>query len=154
MRAGIDQALGGFDLGVILNLSPPEVISTNHTEEPKKSPGGGKKEGASKTPEDLESAPTWWSSNPEKVQEWCIPAGKSYRDFFLPGKHKENFANWPSFKHHRHPKISEPRPLCIKYQSSSSCRAGCRLAHIKPSAMDPKKKESVSSRFHDIYKKT
>jgi hypothetical protein len=157
MRADIDQALGGFDSGVIPNLSLPEVISNSSHEEP--APGAKKPEkgkgtaGANKTPDDLTDAPSWWSENPEKVPDWKVPTGKIYRDFFTP-EHKANFTNWPKFKHHRHPKVPDQKPLCIKYQSFGSCRAGCRLAHVKPSSMDPDAKALVAARFKEIFKPT
>jgi hypothetical protein len=156
MRSDIDQALGGFDSGVIPNLSLPEVVSSHQnnqtpSEEGKKSPGGKNTGQPSVASDDLTNAPSWWSENPEKVPEWCIPSGKHFRDFFTP-ENKENLANWPRFKHHRHPKVRDLKPLCIKYHSSGSCRAGCRLAHIKQSAMDTPKREIVASRFREIYK--
>ena len=155
MRSDIDQALGGFDSGVIPNLSLPEVVSSHHpsipSEDGKKSPGGKNPGLASVASDDLTNAPPWWSENPEKVAEWCIPSGKHFRDFFTP-KNKENLANWPRFKHHRHPKVRDLKPLCIKYHSSGSCRAGCRLAHIKQSATETAKREIVASRFREIYK--
>jgi len=157
MRADIDQALGGFDSGVIPNLSLPEVISNTTPEDPapsaKKPDKGRGTAGANKTPDDLTDAPSWWSENPEKVPDWKVPTGKIYRDFFTP-EHKANFTNWPKFKHHRHPKVPDQKPLCIKYQSFGSCRAGCRLAHVKPSAMDPEAKALVGARFKEIFKPT
>jgi hypothetical protein len=112
MQAGIDQALGGFDLGVIPNLSLPEVISNHAPEEPEKKPPGGRQSGDSRKPpgtgqeaDDLTNASGWWSENPEKIPEWSIPSGKHYRDFFTP-KNKENFSNWPKFK----PLSSQPMP--------------------------------------------
>jgi hypothetical protein len=157
MRADIDQALGGFDSGVIPNLSLPEVISNNTPDETtpgNKKPEKGKGPGRdTKTPDDLADAPSWWSENPEKEAEWKIPSGKIYRDFFTP-EHKANFTNWPKFKHHRHPRVPDQKPLCIKYQSFGSCRAGCRLAHVKPSAMDAAAKALVGARFKEIFKIT
>jgi hypothetical protein len=152
MRADIDQALGGFDSGVIPNLSLPEVISNNNTVRDDPAPdksNDGKKGG--KKPDDLTSSPSWWSTNAEKVPEWGLPVGKNYRDFFTPD-HKENFTNWPTFQHHRHPKVPDPKPLCIKYQTSGSCRAGCRLAHVKPSSMESAIRTKVDARFKEVYK--
>jgi hypothetical protein len=157
MEADIDQALGAFGSGVIPNLSLPEVIS-NHTPEDdapgtKKQPGGGKGSGAGKTPDDLANAPSWWTENPDMVAEWALPEGKGYRDVFST-EAKENFANWPKFKHHRHPRVPDQKPLCIKYHSAGKCRAGCRLAHIKASLMDAASRELISVRFKEVYKKT
>ena len=156
MEADIDQALGGFDSGVIPNLSLPEVIA-NHAPEgeeaaPKRQQGGGKVPSQGKPQDDLSNAPSWWSENAERVPEWGLPSGKTYRDFFSP-EAKENFVNWPRFKHHCHPKVPDPKPMCIKYQSAGSCRAGCRVAHVKPSSMDSAKKVLVSARFKEIFKK-
>jgi hypothetical protein len=159
MRADIDQALGGFDSGVIPNLSLPEVISRHpsnppNTGEETRKPSGGRTPGqASVASEDLINPPAWWAENPEKVPEWCIPEGKHFRDFFTP-ENKENLSNWPRFKHHRFPKVRDLKPLCLKYHASGSCRAGCRLAHIKPSAMEKPKRDIVASRFKEIYKVT
>jgi hypothetical protein len=129
MRADIDQALGGFDSGVIPNLSLPEVISSNpgnsNRDEQKKPHGSGRQEGkGSVASDDLTNAPSWWTENPERVPEWCIPSGKHFRNYFTP-ENKDNLVNWPQFKHHRHPKIRDLKPLCIKYHSAGSCRAGC-----------------------------
>lgn len=158
MQADIDQAMGGFDSGVIPNLSLPEVISNGLTDDPpptaKKPPGNGKTERQPRggaVPDDIANAPSWWTENPSKIPEWCVPAGKHYRDFFTPEK-RENFANWPRFRHHRHPKVPEQKPLCLKYQSSGSCRAACRLAHVRPSTMDPLVKDQVHARFMEIFK--
>jgi hypothetical protein len=150
MQADIDQALGGFDSGVIPNLSLPEVIS-NASHGQDDPPPTKSNEGRKKKPEDLASSPSWWSENTEKVPAWSVPEGKHYRDFFTPD-HKDNFSNWPKFKHHRHPKVPEPKPLCIKYQTFGTCRAGCRLAHVKPSAMDPAVRAQVDSRFKEVFK--
>jgi hypothetical protein len=157
MTADIDHALGGFDSGVIPNLSLPEVIS-NHssghpTDERKKTAGGARGLGTGRSQDDLSDAPEWWSANPEKIPEWGLPEGKTFRDFFSP-ELKENFTNWPHFKHHRHPKVPDKKPLCLKYQAGiGNCRAGCRLAHVKASSMDPAAKEKVAARFLEIYKK-
>jgi hypothetical protein len=84
MRSDIDQALGGFDSGVIPNLSLPEVVSSHQnnqtpSEEGKKSPGGKNTGQPIVASDDLTNAPSWWSENPEKVPEWCIPSGKHFR---------------------------------------------------------------------------
>jgi hypothetical protein len=158
MRSDIDQALGGFDSGVIPNLSLPEVVlshqfhSSTPGEEEKKTPKQKNTPGQpTVASDDLTNAPVWWSENPEKVPEWCIPSGKHFRDFFTP-ENKENLANWPRFKHHRYPKVRDLKPLCIKYHSTGACRAGCCLAHIKPSVMETAKREIVASQFREIYK--
>ena len=152
MQADIDQALGGFDSGVIPNLSLPEVIS-NHSPPENSIPEKKKPDAAGRTlPDDLVNPPSWWSENPEKVAEWGLPASKNYRDFFTPDN-KANFAGWPKFKHHRHPRVPDTKPLCIKYQSTGSCRAGCRLAHVKPSSMDQPTRDLVSKRYKEIFKR-
>jgi hypothetical protein len=98
IKADIDQALGGFDSGVILNLLLPEVISTNQpppSVEAKKSGSKAKGQGTSAASKDLTNGPSWWTENPEKVPEWSIPSGKKqFRDYFTP-ENKDNLANWP-----------------------------------------------------------
>lgn len=162
MQADIDQAMGGFDSRVIPNLSQPEILSSSPADEPEPPPDRGVQgsdRGANggrgttkRVPDDLTNAPSWWSENPEKIPEWMVPSGSQYRDFFTP-ENKENFTGWPKFKHHRHPKVPDMKPLCIKYSTTGSCRAACRLSHVKASSMDAAMREQVNSRFSEVYRK-
>ena len=62
MQADIDQALGGFDSGVIPNLSLPEVIS-NHSPPENLIPDKPKKPEGRTLPDDLVNPPPWWSES-------------------------------------------------------------------------------------------
>ena len=146
MRDGINIALGGYKYGSLPNLSLPASLvpaATEDTEDKKLKATG-------KTSPELGSAPGWWSANPGLVKDWCIPAKKSYGDFFNPRdeKLKPNTSGWPNFPHHKDGKI---RPMCVKYQATGKCRAGCALAHIKPDKVAKTQHDEITVRFQAIY---
>ena len=81
-----------------------------------------------------EAFPDWWSElgSDEYIQEWAIPQGKRFGDYFGPHR-KENIAGLPLVQHH---KSKRPAQICLKYQlgNGGKCKRGadCALAHIRP----------------------
>jgi hypothetical protein len=87
--------------------------------------------------------------NPEAKEEWSIPTGKKFGDFFSPAKNdlKPNCVGWPSFPHHL-PKTE--RPMCLRFQTTGECTANCGNSHILPSKMSPKVWSDVKARIKEI----
>jgi hypothetical protein len=47
---------------------------------------------------------------------------------------KENIKRFPHLRHHN-PRITEKKPMCIKYHCGGKCQVGCPHLHIKPKPM-------------------
>lgn len=150
MKTGIDKALGAYDHGAAPNLVLPAALAgeqQKYADDEDPTPVDDRKPPGNPQSGD----PPWWTTNPSPVKEWCLPVGKSYKDFFNPSdaKQKANTAGWPSFPHHSEPKR---RALCVRYQSTGKCRPLCRLAHVKPSSIEKPKHDDITSRLTEIYK--
>jgi hypothetical protein len=87
--------------------------------------------------------------NPEVRPAWRIPPGKRFGDYFSPSRSdlKANIAGWPSFPHHS---LKVERPMCLRFQVTAECVAGCPNTHVLPSAMPTKTWETVRSRLTNI----
>ena len=152
MTDEIRTALGGFRSGAMPNLVLPSSLTggTGPDEAATSGPATGTSTGGDVKQEATQSA-RWWSVNPAPVQEWSIPKGKTYGDFFDPRVEelKKNSKGWPSLPHH---KSGQEKPLCMKYQVKGSCRAKCPLAHVRPNEIDIKVKDEITVRCQEIFK--
>ena len=142
MHTNIEQAVGGFRMGSYPTLSLPTCMMA---ERPKKPPASSPPPKPGKV-DDESSSPGWWSVNPSSVQEWALPEGKRYGDFFRIGT--DNLKDWPQFTHHR---TGRSRPMCVKYQVLGKCRASCINAHVKPTTINRKNHDAVTARLQKIY---
>lgn len=96
----------------------------------------------------------WVSSLPlnEYVKEWQLPHGKNFSDYFGPN-HQGSTTGIPKFKHHRTGRMER---LCLRFQlANCRCVKGtyCRLAHVLPSEMPRKDRDTISSHLQDLFKK-
>jgi hypothetical protein len=154
-KKAIERAMIGYEVSAIPRLFLPtslrvEATDNNHQQEPGE--GGGKHK-AKQTPDkaDRPMAPGWWTKNPNVVQAWRLPEGKTYPDYFdtrVPEK-KVNTTDWPKFPHHKNP--SKLKGLCLKYQSKGLCSPTCYMSHIDPAKMDTDTKKAIADRFKVIY---
>jgi hypothetical protein len=87
--------------------------------------------------------------NPEAKEEWCVPAGKKFGDYFSPASKdlKLNCSGWPSFPHQT---TKTDRPMCVRFQTTGGCTTNCANAHTLPSKMDPKVWGEVKARLKEI----
>jgi hypothetical protein len=82
-------------------------------------------------------------------EEWILPKGKTYGNYFNKKKFPENVQNWPIVKHHMQERGSAP--LCMRYQSTGLCKWGCTFAHVKPSTFPIEIQNAVTERLHNIF---
>ena len=150
MQRGIDVALGGFKYGALPNLVLPSALTSTETQRKSEGDEDGKPAAIGATDPTASGNPAWWVTNPNPVKEWGLPKGRQYPNFFNPRdeKLKDNTSGWPSFPHH---KLKSSRSLCVKYQCTGKCRAGCQLAHVKPSQIDRKLHDEITVKFQAIY---
>ena len=155
MREMINQALEPLIIyGKVLGLRPPIKLQDrsslsglidmsqagrgNHNNKrPAEIQDGGRKAGGKAARRKIgagDAYSDWWEelSGDEFVQEWAIPRGEKFGDYFGPHK-KENVVGLPYVQHHR---TKRPAPICLKYQLGNGvkCKRGadCALAHIRP----------------------
>lgn len=153
MKSDIDRVMRDLRHGITPNLPlPTSILSGDDNRAPPKDKGGS---GPGKRPareDDDKKAPAWWSTNPECVAAWALPADKNMRDLFtsISEQGKENIKLFPSIKHHN-PSVTGKKPLCIKYQCKGKCRVGCPQAHIKPSDMSADVKTKTGDAFQKSY---
>jgi hypothetical protein len=83
--------------------------------------------------------------NPERQQEWEIPAGKLYTDFFPKGAPSQT--GWPK---QIDPRYDTPRGMCLRFQVKGKCTAKCSMAHVVRSAMTAKDETEVAARIKRI----
>jgi hypothetical protein len=82
-------------------------------------------------------------------EDWILPKGKTYGEFFNKKKYPENVQSWPIVKHHIQERGSAP--LCMRYQSTGLCKWGCTFAHVKPSSLPAEIQNAVTERLHQIF---
>lgn len=86
----------------------------------------------------------------ELVKEWQLPQGKEFADFFGID-HPGNLSGLPKFKHHRTGRMER---LCLRYQQASCLRGiHCKTAHIRPSEMSRKDKDTITSHLQEVFKR-
>jgi hypothetical protein len=82
-------------------------------------------------------------------EDWILPKGKTYGNFFNKKKFPDNVQNWPVVKHHIQERGNAP--LCMRYQSTGLCKWGCTFAHVKPSSLPVEIQNAVTERLHQIF---
>jgi hypothetical protein len=94
--------------------------------------------------------PGWYITNDQPVQDWALPSGKAFKDFFGRNNPK-NQKGFPKFKHHKDGKL---KFLCLHYQVLGTCSRGgdCNMSHIRPSDLDAEKRNIIGKRFTEVYK--
>jgi hypothetical protein len=154
-RKAIERAMIGYEVSAPPRLFLPnslrlEAVETKNRPEP--ADGGSKiKKKAPTDSVDRSPAPDWWTKNPNTVQDWRLPNGKTYTDFFdsrVPEK-KVNTTDWPKFPHHKTP--SKLKGLCLKYQSKGACTTMCYMSHVDPDKMNNETRKIVDDRFKQVY---
>lgn len=85
------------------------------------------------------------------VNEWAVPTGKSFGNFFNPNL-RENYQGLPLIPHHN---TGTPVAICLKYhiKGGPGCRAGkkCKLSHIRPSLIPEPKFDQISKKLREVY---
>jgi hypothetical protein len=82
-------------------------------------------------------------------EEWRLPTGKSYRDFFHPIRFKENTRDWPTVAHHDRSKGT--KEMCMRYQTTGKCSLGCGYSHIAPHKLPEKVASEVTIRLQKMF---
>jgi hypothetical protein len=122
--------------------SPSPRISSNDRKTPEKRVD---KDKADKNKERMEK--------PHKLlvikEDWILPKGKTYGNFFNKKKFPENVQSWPIVKHHIQERGSAP--LCMRYQSTRLCKWGCTFAHVKSSSLPVEIQDTVTERLNQIF---
>jgi hypothetical protein len=81
--------------------------------------------------------------------EWQLPTGKSYRDFFHPIRFKENTRDWPTVAHHDRSKGT--KEMCMRYQTTGKCSVGCGYSHIALNKLPEKVASEVTIRLQKMF---
>ena len=81
--------------------------------------------------------------------EWRLPMGKSYRDFFHPIRFKENTGDWPTITHHDRSKGT--KEMCMRYQTTGRCSVRCGYSHIAPNKLPEKVASKVTIRLQKMF---
>jgi hypothetical protein len=148
----IDRAMIGFDVSSVPNLYLPSSLRGEVEEEPlPETPRVHKEKGGRAGDEKPKPPAAWWTTNPNVVAEWGIPAGKAYADFFdtrSPEK-KANTQGWPQLPHHK--TRNKKKGLCLKYQIRGECSARCFLSHVDPAKIDRETKKTIGDKLRAIY---
>jgi hypothetical protein len=82
-------------------------------------------------------------TNPEPQQDWSIPEGKTFLEFFGKKSTVEQGA-WPRLAD---PRFDEPKSMCIRYQVKGKCTNRCTLAHLPKSKMSAKIETAITARI-------
>ena len=148
MRDDIERVMRDLVHGITPSLPLPEIYEDEADTTTAQKP----REEEKKKKVEADRPPGWWSRNPDLNPEWEPPEDKSMKDLFtnLSPTGKQNVARFPKIKHHD-PKVSEQRPMCVKYQCQGRCRVGCALEHIRPSNMGRDTRTKVDSAFKQAY---
>jgi hypothetical protein len=83
--------------------------------------------------------------------EWRLPNGKAYKDFFHPIRFKENTRDWPTVAHHDRSKGNKNAEMCMRYQTTGKCSVGCGYAHIAPNKLPEKVASEVTIRLQKMF---
>jgi hypothetical protein len=155
-KKAIERAMIGYEVSAPPRLFLPNSLRTEargskHRQEP--TDGGGRNKRTKAAVKNNESlpAPAWWTKNPNVVQAWKLPEGKTYPDYFdtrVPEK-KANTTDWPKLPHHKN--SSKLKGLCLKYQSKGSCSAICYMSHVDPDKMDREIRKTIDDWFKQVY---
>ena len=155
VRREIDMGLNDFRrTGSSLSVQLPIIL------QPKggKSTGGGLSSDSRKEPateanadrkprSDDQALLAKYKVNPEKEAAWCLPAGKSYNDFFKRGS--PNLKKFPKMKHHT---SGKKNAMCVYFQVGRCGRgAFCSLSHVPKSEMESGHADEVDKSFREIY---
>jgi hypothetical protein len=85
--------------------------------------------------------------NKEVQAGWKLPQGVTYASLFSGPS--PNLGGWPILQDT--PRLKGPKPMCIRFQSTGTCRKNCFLAHTVKSKMNPKDAQTATARFKEIY---
>jgi hypothetical protein len=102
-----------------------------------------KKRKLSKTESDKQEV-----TNPEPQQDWSVPEGKTFLEFFGKKSTIDQGA-WPRLVD---PRFDEPKSMCVRYQVKGKCTHRCTLAHVPKSKMSAKIETAITAKFRKIYK--
>jgi hypothetical protein len=89
-------------------------------------------------------------SNSNVIEDWKVPTGKRYGDFFNPVKFPENTKGWPKFLHHN-PDKPRQAALCMRFQCDGKCHSECNFSHVDPYKIPKPIKDEITSRLHLIF---
>jgi hypothetical protein len=151
----IKRAMIGYEVGTIPNLLLPSSLrvesKVDHIQrDPSNKKERTKEKDIPKSRADQVKKTDLPSENPGLEQDWKLPEGKRYKDYFdsRDTDGKANTIDWPKFPHH---KSGVNKRLCLKYQTTGSCLSSCYLAHVDPRTMVNETKKTISDRFKAIY---
>jgi hypothetical protein len=155
-KKAIERAMIGYEVSAPPRLFLPnslrvEVRGDKHRQDPAEGGAKAKRGKAAAETADNSPAPAWWTKNPNTVQAWRLPEGKTYPDYFdtrVPEK-KVNTTEWPKLPHHKNP--TKVKGLCLKYQSKGFCSAACYMSHVDPGKMDSETRKAIDDRFKQVY---
>jgi len=110
-----------------------------------------------KTPKDKDRGEkAWWSVKPEgDSPDWCLPAGKTFTDYFGPTDFgRNNLAKFDAITvpHHQFP--SKNRQVCPKYLAAKKCTKNCQASHlplVKLQAWAPSAIPTIAAAFKSSY---
>ena len=115
--------------------------------------GGAHYQGGAGGEADKPAPPAWHVSMPkgEYVQEWQVPVGKRFGDFF-GSRMPENNRVFPRQPHHR---TKRPTSICARYQleGARECRYGadCTMCHIRPKDIPKGIKDKITEDIQALY---
>jgi hypothetical protein len=87
--------------------------------------------------------------NPKAKEEWGIPTGKKFGNYFSPAKTKlkPNCIGWPTFPHQV---TKTDHPMCRRFRMTGEYTMICGNAHALPSKMNPKAWADMKARIKDM----
>jgi hypothetical protein len=152
-REAIERAMTGYEVSAIPQLFLPSSLRGENPERHQhhQDSDGGSKQKKKLTQDKADATPAWWAKNPNTVQSWRLPSGKTFTDFFdttVPER-RANTTDWPKLPHHKNP--SRVKSLCLKYQSKGTCSALCYMSHMDPAKMNTTLKKTIDDRFKLVY---
>ena len=115
----------------------------------KKKASKEKEKDKDKEAETKADSPSWHTTNPSPRDNWLIPEGKKWSDYWGAEK-AANGKGFPKVRHHASRRTAN---LCIAYQVVGKCSKGssCSLAHVKPDEFKDEESEAISSRLKELY---
>jgi hypothetical protein len=155
-KKAIERAMIGYEVSVPPRLFLPnslrtEAKGTKHRQDP---PNGGERPKRNKAAaENIANlpAPVWWTKNPNVVQTWLLPKGKTYPDYFdtrVPDK-KANTADWPKLPHRKTP--SKLKKTVPQVSVKGIVFRICYMSHADPEKMDSQIRKTIDDRFKQVY---
>jgi len=97
-------------------------------------------------------SPGWWHqlSEGERIDDWRVPAGRRFGDFFNSSK-SDNTQGMPKVPHHR---TGRNTYICLKHQLDTCGRgAYCNFAHVLAKTLPLDTKKAMTDKIRSVYAK-